>query len=125
RFGLDTLVIREPVSPGSAMFVRHGRGEDTLALLTASGRRLRLRQLFARAHGMAGRQSADLRLPSGGAAVDSAIAFRANDDGVRERRPSPQRAAAGPRQSAGAVRGGGALARLAAGAFIGGFSVGP
>ncbi len=50
RFGLDTLVIREPVSPGSAMFVRQGRGEDTLALLTASGRRLRLRQLFARAH---------------------------------------------------------------------------
>jgi hypothetical protein len=50
RFGLNTLLVRQPVVPGSAEFVLHGGGQDQLAVLKSSGEKLRLRQLFARGH---------------------------------------------------------------------------
>ncbi|EEF62661.1 hypothetical protein [Pedosphaera parvula] len=48
RFGLNTLLVRQPVAPGSAEFILHGGGQDQLAVLTTSGEKLRLRQLFGR-----------------------------------------------------------------------------
>jgi hypothetical protein len=48
RFGLDTVLVREVVSPNSPGFFRHGAGPDALAMLGTSGRKLRLRQLFVR-----------------------------------------------------------------------------
>ncbi|MDB6068797.1 MAG: hypothetical protein JWR26_5005 [Pedosphaera sp.] len=49
RFGLDTLLIRQTVTPNTAGFSPQGGSPDQLALLSSHGRRLRLRQLFARA----------------------------------------------------------------------------
>src|SRR5579872_2752088 len=48
RFGLDTLLVRESVSPDSAAFFRSGESPDHFALLSMNGRKLRLRQLFVR-----------------------------------------------------------------------------
>ncbi|MDB6122152.1 MAG: hypothetical protein JWQ71_1145 [Pedosphaera sp.] len=48
RFGLNTLLVRETVIPGSAEFFRHGEGPDHLAILKSNGEKLRVRQLFVR-----------------------------------------------------------------------------
>jgi hypothetical protein len=48
RFGLDTLLVRQSVPPDSPAFFLHGASADELSLLTTAGRKLRLRQLFAR-----------------------------------------------------------------------------
>ena len=48
NFGLDTLLVRQTVTPDSAAFFRRGEGADPFALLAADGRELHLRQLFAR-----------------------------------------------------------------------------
>jgi hypothetical protein len=48
RFGLNTLLVRETVVPGSAEFFRQGEGPDHLAVLKSSGEKLRVRQLFVR-----------------------------------------------------------------------------
>lgn len=48
RFGLDTLLIRRTVTPSSTAFSPQGGNSDPFALLSSHGRRLRLRQLFAR-----------------------------------------------------------------------------
>src|SRR5437879_5484389 len=44
RFGLDTLFVREAVTPDSPGYFRHGTGPDDFAMLDATGRKLRLRQ---------------------------------------------------------------------------------
>jgi hypothetical protein len=49
RFGLDTLLVRQNVTPGSVAFFRQGDGPDALGVLASNGRKLRLRQLFVRA----------------------------------------------------------------------------
>ncbi|HWF18036.1 MAG TPA: hypothetical protein VG754_02155, partial [Verrucomicrobiae bacterium] len=48
RFGLDTLLVRESVTPGSLAFFRQGDGPDSLGVLASNGKKLRLRQLFVR-----------------------------------------------------------------------------
>lgn len=48
RFGLDTLLVRESVTPGSPAFFPEGESPDSLQLLANDGRKLRLRQLFVR-----------------------------------------------------------------------------
>ncbi len=48
RFGLDTLLVRQAVTPDSPRFFRHGREADELTSLGGMGRKLRLRQLFTR-----------------------------------------------------------------------------
>jgi len=48
RFGLDTLLVRQAVTPDSPRFVIQGREADEFAFLGDAGRKLRLRQLFAR-----------------------------------------------------------------------------
>lgn len=48
RFGLDTLLVRESVTPGSPVYFPQGDAPDSLALLASNGRKLRLRQLFVR-----------------------------------------------------------------------------
>ena len=48
RFGLNTLLVRETVVPGSPEFFRHGEGPDQLAVLKSDGEKLRVRQLFVR-----------------------------------------------------------------------------
>lgn len=48
RFGLDTLLVRSNVNSDSPGFFRQGEEPDPLALLSANGRKLRLRQLFVR-----------------------------------------------------------------------------
>ncbi|MDB6023542.1 MAG: hypothetical protein JWQ04_3399 [Pedosphaera sp.] len=48
RFGLDTLLVRESVTPASPLYFPQGEGPDPLRLLAANGRKLRLRQLFVR-----------------------------------------------------------------------------
>src|SRR3954453_21005133 len=48
RFGLDTVLVREAVSPNSPGFFRHGAEPDLLAMLGTTGSKLRLRQLFVR-----------------------------------------------------------------------------
>ncbi len=49
RFGLDTLLVRENLSPNSPAFFQQGEGPDALGLLARDGKKLRLRQLFVRA----------------------------------------------------------------------------
>ena len=48
RFGLNTVLIRESVTPESREMVTSGEGADRLAPLNQSGKKLRLRQLFVR-----------------------------------------------------------------------------
>jgi len=48
RFGLNTVLIRESVTPDSKELITSGQGPDRLAPLSESGRKLRLRQLFVR-----------------------------------------------------------------------------
>jgi hypothetical protein len=48
RFGLDTLLIRQTVTPASAAFSPQSGSPDPLELLSSDGRKLRLRQLFVR-----------------------------------------------------------------------------
>ncbi|HZV34481.1 MAG TPA: hypothetical protein VFB72_07865, partial [Verrucomicrobiae bacterium] len=48
RFGLDTLLVRRNVTPASVAFFRQGDGPDPLGVLSADGKKLRLRQLFVR-----------------------------------------------------------------------------
>src|SRR6185312_15250107 len=45
RFGLNTLLVRQPVVPGSTEFILHGGAQDQLAVLRSTGEKLRLRQL--------------------------------------------------------------------------------
>jgi len=49
RFGLNTVLVRETVTADSKELVVSGESPDRLAPLEASGKRLRLRQLFVRA----------------------------------------------------------------------------
>ncbi len=48
RFGLNTLLVREAVTPDSPGFSPHGRSADELSLLAAFGHKICLRQLFVR-----------------------------------------------------------------------------
>lgn len=48
RFGLDTLLVRRSVAPASLIFFRDGEDPDPLGVLSADGKKLRLRQLFVR-----------------------------------------------------------------------------
>ncbi len=48
RFGLNTVLVRESVTPESKEMVTSGEGADRLAPLNQSGKKLRLRQLFVR-----------------------------------------------------------------------------
>src|SRR6266513_3160233 len=48
RFGLNTVLIRESVTPESKEMVASGESADRLAPLNQSGKKLRLRQLFVR-----------------------------------------------------------------------------
>jgi hypothetical protein len=48
RFGLNTVLVRESITPDSRELINFGEGPDRLAPLNASGRKLRLRQLFVR-----------------------------------------------------------------------------
>src|SRR3954466_607819 len=49
RFGLNTVLVRESITPDSRELIAFGEGPDRLAPLNESGRKLRLRQLFVRA----------------------------------------------------------------------------
>jgi len=49
RFGLNTVLVRESITPDSREVIPFGEGPDRLAPLTESGRKLRIRQLFVRA----------------------------------------------------------------------------
>ncbi len=48
RFGLNTILVRESITPDSKELIASGEGPDRLAPLNASGKKLRLRQLFVR-----------------------------------------------------------------------------
>jgi len=48
RFGLNTVLVRESITPDSRELINFGDGPDRLAPLNDSGRKLRLRQLFVR-----------------------------------------------------------------------------
>src|SRR4051812_7373475 len=48
RFGLNTVLIRESITPDSRELINFGESPDRLAPLNESGRKLRLRQLFVR-----------------------------------------------------------------------------
>jgi hypothetical protein len=48
RFGLNTVLVRESITPDSRELINFGEGPDRLAPLNDSGRKLRLRQLFVR-----------------------------------------------------------------------------
>src|SRR5438876_3260148 len=49
RFGLNTILVRDPVLADSKELVPHGDSPDRLEALSACGKKLRLRQLFVRA----------------------------------------------------------------------------
>src|SRR3954467_9042419 len=49
RFGLNTVLVRESITPDSRELIAFGEGPDRLGPLNESGRKLRLRQLFVRA----------------------------------------------------------------------------
>src|ERR1044072_176741 len=48
RFGLNTVLVRESITPDSRELINFGEGPDRLAPLNESGRKLRIRQLFVR-----------------------------------------------------------------------------
>src|ERR1041384_7643379 len=48
RFGLNTVLVRESVTPDSKEMVLFGECPDRLAALALDGQKLRLRQLFVR-----------------------------------------------------------------------------
>ena len=50
RFGLNTLLVRETILGDSKELVLRGESPDRLAALDACGQKMRLRQLFVRAH---------------------------------------------------------------------------
>src|SRR5205085_479206 len=49
RFGLNTVLVRETVTPESRELVTYGEGPDRLEALNQSGKKLRIHQLFVRA----------------------------------------------------------------------------
>lgn len=48
RFGLNTVLVRESITPDSKELIGFGEGPDRLSPLKESGKKLRLRQLFVR-----------------------------------------------------------------------------